>query len=87
MDWLFDTYADLVQSLVPYYEEAFPRQDGDTAFTWRSTIRAKACDDLRGLLPASTLSNVGIFGSGQSYEMLLMRMAAHPRRRSAGTGR
>jgi thymidylate synthase ThyX len=78
MEWLFDTYADLVQALVPYYEAAFPRQDGDTAFTWRSTIRAKACDDLRGLLPASTLSNVGIFGTGQSYEMLLMRMAAHP---------
>ncbi len=78
MEWLFDTYADLVKSLVPYYEAAFPRQDGDTAFTWRSTIRAKACDDLRGLLPASTLSNVGIFGTGQSYEMLLMRMAAHP---------
>jgi len=45
---------------------------------WASTIRAKACDDVRGLLPASTTSNVGIFGSGQAYEMLLMRMNAHP---------
>lgn len=78
MDWLFDTYADLVGKLVPYYETLFPKQDGDSDFVWRATIRAKACDDIRGLLPASTTSNVGIFGSGQAYEMLLIRMRSHP---------
>jgi thymidylate synthase ThyX len=36
------------------------------------------CDDLRGLLPAATLSNVGIFANGQAYEALLLRMRAHP---------
>jgi thymidylate synthase ThyX len=78
MDRLFDTYRDVVAKLVAYYEAMYPRQDGDSAFVWRSTIRARACDDARGLLPASTLSNVGVFGSGQAYEALLMRMAAHP---------
>ena len=78
MDWLFDAYAGLIGRLVPYYETLFPKQDSDSNFVWRSTIRAKACDDIRGLLPAATTSNVGIFGSGQAYEMLLMRMRAHP---------
>ena len=78
MDWLFATYSELVSQMVPYYETLFPRMDGDSNFVWRSTIRAKACDDLRGLLPAATTSNVGIFGSGQAYEMLLLRMRAHP---------
>ncbi len=78
MEWLFTTYADLIGRMVPYYETLFPQQEGDSNFIWRSTIRAKACDDLRGLLPASTLSNVGIFASGQAYEMLLLRMRAHP---------
>ena len=78
MDWLFDSYSKLVGRLVPYYEALYPKQEGDSNFIWRSTIRAKACDDLRGLLPASTQSNVGIFATGQSYEMLLMRMKAHP---------
>ncbi len=78
MDWLFDTYADLVGKLVPYYETLYPKQEDDSGFVWRSTIRAKACDDIRGLLPASTTSNVGIFGSGQAYEMMLMRMRSHP---------
>ena len=40
-------------------------------------IRARALDSLRGLLPAATRSNVGIFGSGQAYEALLLRMRAH----------
>ena len=78
MDDLFDTYSALIGRAVPYYESLFPKQDTDSTGVWRSTIRAKACDDLRGMLPAATTSNVGIFGSGQAYEMLLMRMRAHP---------
>jgi len=78
MDDLFDTYSSLIGRAVPYYESLFPKQDADSMGVWRATIRAKACDDLRGMLPASTTSNVGIFGSGQAYEMLLMRMRAHP---------
>ena len=77
LDALFETYRDVVQRLVAYYEALYPRQDGDSAFVWRSTIRAKACDDARGLLPAATLSNVGVFASGQAYEALLLRMASH----------
>ena len=78
MDWLFDTYSSLVARAVPYYETLFPQRESDPNFVYRATIRAKACDDLRGLLPASTASNLGIFASGQAYEMLLMRMRAHP---------
>jgi thymidylate synthase ThyX len=78
LDWLFTNYSALMQRLVPYYETLYPQQEGDSNFVWRSTIRAKACDDLRGLLPAATTSNVGIFASGQAFEMLLLRMRAHP---------
>jgi thymidylate synthase ThyX len=78
MDWLFDTYRALVAKVVPYYETLYPQQEGDSDFVWRSTIRAKACDDIRGLLPAATQSSVGVFASGQAYEMMLIRMRAHP---------
>ena len=77
MDWLFDTYSELVGKLVPYYETLHPKQEGDSNFVWKSTIRAKACDDIRGLLPAATQSSVGIFASGQAYEMMLVRMRSH----------
>lgn len=77
-DHLFDTYADLVPRLVGHFSELFPRDPGDPEWLWRSTIRAKAYDTVRGLLPASTLSNVGVYASGQAYEMALVRMQAHP---------
>jgi thymidylate synthase ThyX len=41
---------------------------------YRSTIRAKALDLLRGLLPASTMTNVGITGNGRAFEYLLSIM-------------
>jgi len=78
LDALFQTYRGLTRRLTAYYESLFPKADTDSNFVYRSTIRARVCDDLRGLLPAATISNVGIHGSGQAFEMLLLRMRAHP---------
>src|SRR6267143_467418 len=38
---------------------------------YNATIKAKALDALRGILPASTLTNVGITGNGRAFEYLL----------------
>ncbi len=44
---------------------------------YRSTVRAHACDVLRGYLPTATLTNVGLFGVGQSFEYLLTKLYSH----------
>jgi thymidylate synthase ThyX len=41
---------------------------------YRVTVRAKALDLLRGLLPASSMTNVGITGNGRAFEYLLTLM-------------
>src|SRR4029450_4933693 len=56
----------------------YPKAPEDSEGVYRSVIRAKALDTLRGLLPAATTSNVGLFGTGQAFEALLLRMSAHP---------
>jgi len=38
---------------------------------YNATIKAKALDTLRGILPASTHTNVGITGNGRAFEYLL----------------
>ncbi len=43
---------------------------------YKSTIKAKSLDLLRGLLPASTLTNLGITGNGRAFEYLLTRLSA-----------
>ena len=47
-------------------------EDAESArAAYRGSTRAKALDVLRGLLPASTLTNVGITGNGRAFEYLL----------------
>jgi thymidylate synthase ThyX len=78
MDRLFDTYADLVPEVQEWCRGQFPKDPADSDFVYRQSIRAKALDAVRGILPAASLSNVGIYGTGQAYESLLLRMRAHP---------
>jgi thymidylate synthase ThyX len=78
MDRMFDTYGELLVEAQAWLSERHPRHAGDSDFVHRQAIKAKALDALRGLLPAASLSNVGIYGTGQSYEMLLLRMRSHP---------
>ncbi len=78
MDRMFDTYGELLDDAQAWLAARHPRQAGDSDFVHRQAVRAKGLDALRGLLPAGSLSNVGIYGTGQSYEMLLVRMRSHP---------
>ena len=50
------------------------KNDGDIKsanMIYKGSTKAKALDILRGLLPASTLTNVGITGNGRAFEYLL----------------
>jgi thymidylate synthase ThyX len=78
MDRLFDTYSDVLTKMTEFHRVRFPKAPNDSDFAWRQAVRAKALDAARGILPAAAISNLGIYGSGQAYEQLLLRMRAHP---------
>ncbi len=78
LDDIFATYAAWLPRMVAFYTAEFPRAADEVERVYRTSIRAKALDTLRGLLPAATVSNVGIYGTGQAYEQLLLRMRGHP---------
>ncbi len=78
MDRMFDTYGRLLPLMQSHLSDRHPKEPGDSDFVYRQSIKARALDALRGLLPAGSISNVGIYGTGQSYEALLLRMRAHP---------
>jgi thymidylate synthase ThyX len=78
LDGAFQTYARWLGPLQDHLRAANPQDPSDSDVVYRMAIRAKACDALRGLLPAATRSNVGIFATAQSYEQLLLRMRANP---------
>jgi thymidylate synthase ThyX len=76
MDRLFDTYAELRGPLGRHLDETLPGEADEKARA--RAIRALALDLMRGLLPAGTVSNVGMFASPQAYEQLVLRLRAHP---------
>ncbi len=76
-DRLFDAYSKLLDPMTSYFKERFPQGDASER-AYASAIRAKTCDALRGLLPAGTLTNVGMYGNGRAFEYLLLKMYASP---------
>ncbi len=78
MDSLFLTYSESLPRVREWAAERFPRSDGEAESAHLRSINAKALDLMRGLLPAASLSHVGVFASGQAYEQLILRCLASP---------
>jgi thymidylate synthase ThyX len=78
MDELFNTYSRALPRVVSWAEREFPRSPEEPEPAYARAIKAKAFDLLRGLLPASSLSHMGIFATGQTYEQLILHLLAHP---------
>jgi thymidylate synthase ThyX len=75
MDALFGAYSDALPRVVAWVDASFP---GDPSPARTRAIKAKALDLLRGLLPAASLSHMGIYATGQTYEQLILHLLAHP---------
>src|ERR1700742_2042624 len=78
MDALFDVYKASLPRVSAWVDETFPATPGESEAVRRRAVKAKALDLLRGLLPAASLSHMGIYASGQAYEQLIMHLLAHP---------
>ncbi len=52
MDAAFDTYSVMLPTMMDWAREQHPKQPADSDFVYKQTIKAKACDTVRGLLPA-----------------------------------
>ena len=78
MDALFGAYAEALPRVRAWVDETFPRTDGEPEAARRRAVNAKAFDLLRGLLPAASLSHMGIYATGQAYEQLILHLIGHP---------
>ena len=78
MDDLFSTYSRLLEGVSGWVGEQFPRSEDESAAAHTRAVRAKALDLVRGLLPAASLSHMGMYASGQTYEQLVLHLLAHP---------
>jgi thymidylate synthase ThyX len=74
LDRIFDAYSRSLDVVTEHVRTSISRGPDDSEFVYRTATRAKALDAVRGILPAAATSNVGIYGTGQAFEALLLRM-------------
>ncbi|MEE9147170.1 MAG: FAD-dependent thymidylate synthase [Candidatus Tectomicrobia bacterium] len=75
---LFTTYTTLLPRLIEAIKSDWPRSPRQTTRGFHTACRAKALDILRALLPAGTLTNLGMTINGRALEHLLTKMLSHP---------
>lgn len=73
-DMLFETYSKLIPPMTELMEKRFPKEEGQSKVAYNAALRAKVLDCLRGLLPAGTLTNMGIFANGRFWEQLCHKL-------------
>ena len=78
MDALFDAYATALPRVRAWVDACYPRVEGEPEAARARAVNAKALDLLRGLLPAASLSHMGIYATGQAYEQLILHLIGHP---------
>ena len=81
-------YIDHMNNLFNFYEAHFtdvhdviamnnPRECGQSESAWKRAVHAKTCDVMKNVLPASRLTNVGLYGNGRAYEYLISKLITH----------
>lgn len=76
-NFLFETYSALIPPLTELMEKKFPKEHDVSKVAYTAALRAKVLDCLRGLLPASALTNMGMYGNGRFFESLIQKLNCH----------
>ncbi len=71
---LFETYSRLIPPMTAVIEQRFPKDPLISKAAYTAALRAKVLDCLRGLLPAGTLTNMGVYGNGRFFEQLIHKL-------------
>ncbi len=77
-DSLFSAYSKFLEPMTKFIKEKNPQEENISDRAYNSTVKAKACDVLRVFLPASTLTNTGLYGNGRAFEYLISRLSSYP---------
>ena len=75
---LFTAYEDLLDGLRAHLREARPRRENERVGAFNLRVRRVAIDSCRFILPASTLTNVGVTMNARSMEHAVTKLLSSP---------
>ena len=84
--FLLGTYARLTEPVIDAIKHETPRSGKQTERGYEAACRAKGCDILRYVLPAATLTNIGMTVNGRVLEHLITKLLSHPLEESREIG-
>lgn len=75
---LFATYAKWYEPMKAHIRKQHPPTENQRKSAYESALHAKVCDVLRYLLPASTLTNVGVTVNARTAAHMISKLASSP---------
>jgi thymidylate synthase ThyX len=84
--FLLGTYARLTEPVLSAIKRETPRGEKQTERGHEAACRAKGCDILRYVLPAATLTNIGVTVNGRVLEHMISKLLSHPLEESREIG-
>jgi thymidylate synthase ThyX len=75
-DALFEAYEALVKGLVAYLRTVRPRSEKERESAYALRLRREATDSARFLLPAATLTNVGVTMNARTLEHAITKLVS-----------
>ncbi|HMF92330.1 MAG TPA: FAD-dependent thymidylate synthase [Candidatus Angelobacter sp.] len=77
-DFLFAEYEAFTQEMLRYYTAQIPRPDGMAEDAYTRTLRARAFDNSRYLLPLATNTSLGQIVNARTLETQIARLLSSP---------
>jgi thymidylate synthase ThyX len=84
--FLLETYTRLTDPVVDAVKGETPREEKQTERGYETACRAKGCDILRYVLPAATLTNIGVTVNGRALEHAITKLLSDPLEESRAIG-
>ncbi len=88
IDAIFNLYSHMVRNLTDYLRKKIKEPENKIERSaWLAATKAQACDAVRPVLPVATKSTVGIVGSAQSIEEMILFLLSEPLNECQDTGK
>ncbi|MDI6825662.1 MAG: FAD-dependent thymidylate synthase [Candidatus Aenigmarchaeota archaeon] len=77
-NYFFDTYNEIISRMIDFMKQKYPKpKDMDEKF-YESVSKARACDIVRYILPAATLTNLAMTANARTLEHTITKLLSHP---------
>ena len=78
MNEIYDTYNSLFTPMQEFINKKYPKQPEENDRAYAATNKARACDNIRYLLPTATLTNLGMTANARAFEHAVVKLSSNP---------